>query len=239
MSSLDLLERLVVSALLKDGSGVIVLPHHLQALSCVDFCHGMDDSEYLDGLIYLPGALDALSKNHCAGPEHDRILESVAWFLRCWMDKLRDDGIESPLRQVWIELLHKHDGESPTLAALSATGHIEPSHMNAPIDVDLNALLNPQVEKDNLFFRSVFGTWIGESKSAVHSLSVIDFVVRVRSTMSDWWLYREKSVLDAVFDSGTVFPHWSSCNAECCQRFGEDFCQSPLPDLIGYDGELK
>jgi hypothetical protein len=224
MFSLDEMENAVRAGFSRSDLPLTANLKGLRNLGCSAYSRCLDDAAYLDGLIYLPGAMAMLLSEHCAGIQRERLRESVCWYLRGWMLQLRNDGIINFVRDAWMEILQSYSGNTPTIEHLSRTRMAEPSCLTDSLDAELNALLDPQLERDNKTFHEIISHWMSVM-SAEHSMTVIDFLLRVKLTTSTWQLYSEQKIKDVAFSGETRTLHMHNCESALVSRFGGNMIQ--------------
>lgn len=228
MSLSEELNDVVMQELIKanDNSCNTVNLKRLSALSCDDYMVGIDCMRYLDGLIYLPGALDLLLSGKCKEERQQiALVDAVGWFLRGYAKELQACGITSHLRRVWIDLLHRHDGETPTLESLFECIDKKSSRDNRSeytVDIELNAIICLTKRDRSLFFDDVFVSWAASSDSIDHSLTIVDFSCRVATSTKFSSVYEDSVVTTALFKNGVTKTHLRICRQSLLERFGNE-----------------
>lgn len=201
----------------------------IEAAGCGDIGQalvGLDTGEYLDCVRYVPSIMSHVLVDPYSR-DLFRFVEPVAWFIRCWNERLAADKLLPAFECAWTAVLEQFDGTCPFFYAAFGDSPAEAALATPNLDIALNALIDPMVDRDFGFFQSVIGQW-SNPISPRRALTVLDFSARVRATNSDLFIYRCAPIRTlAFFDEAALRKLWRVAEAEFEHRFrgGHDVLQ--------------
>lgn len=186
------------------------------------------ESDYEDGLYFVPHAMNALQQMQ---PGYGVICEQLVAFLWVHSEKLSRDGIY----RLCIQELHalcttwslhfdpftrvkrRADGELQCCC-----DELEPG----PFDLLLNALTEWDLQCDDVSVRhAVLDKWARRVTTPAKSGCVLDFALRTKCCPNDMRVYRDPFVLDAMFDGQLLYRHWEHCGELLQRKCSPEFCQ--------------
>lgn len=167
-----------------------------------DYESYLQQADYIDGVVILGNAMEHAIRITTTTSDLTSQLMAITFFWRAWYNTMVDDGVIEHVRSAWQDLLHAFDGTLVSIASLigvPSKGVICRNGMPA-IDNCLNALIDPVITQERDEFGIVFQRWTEPQLSASHAATIIDFILRVRSTPHNAVLYRNALVRNLSFD---------------------------------------
>jgi len=234
MPAIEQLETLVMAELVaaNDGSADTVNFRKLRGLAPIEYCMRSEAGRLLDSLIYLPGVLDSLASDKYRGQSREVLIRCAGTIIRVCTDDLPSNGILRFLHDFWLQLLRRYDGQSPLIEHLSRASFDSFPFKRFEED-SLESLLSSLSADPKMFhattklLHDIFSDWIQVTPNAEHSLTVLDFMLRMllnpTSTFLD--IYRDDVIKKEVIRGQSRKRHFDNCQNLIRDRFGSEALQ--------------
>lgn len=229
MPAIEQLEKLIMAELVaaNDGSAATVNFRKLRGLTPTEYCIRSEGGRLLDSLIYLPGVLDSLASDKYHGQSREELIRCAGDIICVSANDLPSNEILRFLHDFWIQLLRRYNGQAPLIEHISRAS-LESFDFLSFEEDSLESLLSSLSADPKIFhattklLHGIFTDWIQVTPHAEHSLTVLDFMLRMSLNPTDSFLaiYRDKAIKQEVILGQSRKQHFDNCQNLLRDRFG-------------------